>query len=65
MIGEQPILSASAITLIQTNGVDFESAKKHPIDVLSEKDQDKLPADVNPSMKEVLHTVHNCQFGHV
>ncbi|XP_021948183.1 advillin isoform X2 [Folsomia candida] len=53
MIGEQPILSASAITLIQTNGVDFESAKKHPIDVLSEKDQDKLPADVNPSMKEV------------
>jgi len=53
MKSEQPVLSASAITLIQTNGVDFESAKKYPLDVLSEKELDKLPIDVNPSLKEV------------
>lgn len=53
MKNEQPILSASAITLIQNNGIDFSSAKKYPVDVLSEKELDKLPADVNPSIKEV------------
>jgi len=53
MKNEQPILSASAITLIQNNGVDFASAKKYPVDILSEKELDKLPVDVNPSIKEV------------
>jgi hypothetical protein len=49
---EQPVLSANAITLIQTNGVDFASSKKYPLDVLLEKDIDRLPADVNPILKE-------------
>lgn len=54
---EQPVLSASAIQLIQTNGVDFESAKKYGVDILTEKDPEKLPVDVIPSMKEVCHTL--------
>jgi len=50
---EQPVLSVSALTLIQTNGVDYESSKKYSLDILREKEIDKLPSDVNPTLKEV------------
>jgi NMD protein affecting ribosome stability and mRNA decay len=53
MKAEQPILSSAAVSLIQTNGIDFSSAKKYPADVLREKELDNLPGDVNPSIKEV------------
>lgn len=51
---EQPPLSANTISMLHTNGIDYESAKKYPLDVLQEKEADKLPNDVNPAMKEVI-----------
>ncbi|CAL8087238.1 unnamed protein product [Orchesella dallaii] len=50
---EQPPLSAATVSIVHTNGVDYESSTKYPLDVLQEKDTEKLPADVNPALKEV------------
>jgi hypothetical protein len=50
---DQPILSATAIENAQMNGVDYKSSTKYPLEVLIEKDTDKLPGDVNPALKEL------------
>jgi len=50
---EQPVLSASAVGILQTNGNNFATVKKYSIDKLKEKDAEKLPSDVNPSLKEI------------
>ncbi len=55
MQAEQPELVSSDFDSAERNGYDFESCKKYPIDVLSERDPEKLPKDVNPAHKEVRH----------
>jgi len=50
---EQPPLSAATVSMVHTNGVDYESSKKYPLEALQEKEPEKLPADVNPALKEV------------
>jgi len=47
------VLSASAVGILQTNGNNFATVKKYSIDKLKEKDAEKLPSDVNPSLKEI------------
>lgn len=54
---EQPPLSAATVSLVHNNGVDYESSKKYPLDVLQEKDTEKLPIDVNPAQKEVIYLI--------
>lgn len=49
---DQPVLSAEALESAYTNGTDYKSAAKYPLDVLVEKDVEKLPGDVNPANKE-------------
>lgn len=51
---EQPPLSAATVSIVHTNGVDYESSTKYPLEVLQEKDPEKLPNDVNPAQKEVI-----------
>jgi len=53
MQAEQPEFIMPDTNGASNGGMDFDSCKKYTFDILSEKDPEKLPKDVNPAHKEM------------
>jgi len=53
MQADQPKLVMADLELSQKNGFSFDSCKKYPLDVLTDKVPENLPQDVNTTHKEM------------